>query len=538
MLDDQGATGSVTHAVSVLAPGAAFAADSFNRTLLGGWGSADVGGAWSLSGSASSFSVSPGVGSMRLAKAGSQVGAYLGSMPRSDADVLARVRVDAVPVGGPVYVTVEGRRVSAGNEYLARVLVYPDKSVTVLVSRLVAGAEKVIGSAVKVPGLTYAAGKSLDVRVQVTGTGPTVVRARVWATGASEPSTWAVSGSDSTAGLQSPGAVGFIGYLSGAVTNAPLTIGVTTLTAQPTTAPANQAPTAVFTSSCSGLACSFDGQGSTDDQGVTGWTWDFGDGTAGTGSTASHAYVTAGTYTVKLTVSDAGSLSNAVSHTITVVAPGAAFASDTFARTVSGGWGSADVGGAWSLSGSASSFSVSPGVGSMRLAKAGSQVGAYLGSMPRSDADVLARVRVDAVPVGGPVYVTVEGRRVSAGNEYLARVLVYPDKSVTVLVSRLVAGAEKVIGSAVKVPGLTYAAGKSLDVRVQVTGTGPTVVRARVWATGASEPSTWAVSGSDSTAGLQSPGAVGFIGYLSGAVTNAPLTIGVTTLTAQPVAGG
>ena len=115
--------------------------------------------------------------------------------------------------------------------------------------------------------------------------------------------------------------------------------------------------------------------------------------------------------------------------------------------------------------------------------------------------------------------------------------LIYPDKSVSVLVSRLVGGAESVLGSAVKVAGLSYVAGSSLDVRLQVSGTGPTAVRARVWASGSSEPASWQVSGSDSSAALQSPGAVGLMTYLSGAATNAPINVGFTTFTAQPTAG-
>src|SRR2546422_2160312 len=40
-------------------------------------------------------------------------------------------------------------------------------------------------------------------------------------------------------------------------------------------------------------------------------------------------------------------------------------ATDTFARTVSSGWGSADVGGDWTILDSASTWSVAPGTGSI-----------------------------------------------------------------------------------------------------------------------------------------------------------------------------
>jgi hypothetical protein len=55
-----------------------------------------------------------------------------------------------------------------------------------------------------------------------------------------------------------------------------------------------------------------------------------------------------------------------------------------------------------------------------------------------------------------------------------------------------------------------------------------------VWRTGQAEPSSWQVSGTDSTAGLQSGGAVGTTAYLSSSATNAPETVTVTSFTARP----
>jgi PKD repeat protein len=79
------------------------------------------------------------------------------------------------------------------------------------------------------------------------------------------------------------------------------------------------APTARFTSSCVGLSCSFDGSGSSDSDGnVVGYAWDFGDSHSGTGVSPTHAYGNAGTYTVSLTVTDDGGLTDTVTHTVLV----------------------------------------------------------------------------------------------------------------------------------------------------------------------------------------------------------------------------
>ncbi len=84
--------------------------------------------------------------------------------------------------------------------------------------------------------------------------------------------------------------------------------------------PANKAPTAAFTSSCTAGGCSLDGSTSSDSDGsLVGYTWDFGDGSsAGSGVTTSHAYTAIGTYTVKLTVTDNSGATSSVTHQVSI----------------------------------------------------------------------------------------------------------------------------------------------------------------------------------------------------------------------------
>ena len=81
-------------------------------------------------------------------------------------------------------------------------------------------------------------------------------------------------------------------------------------------------PKAAFTTTATDLALTADGSTSSDPDGtVASYAWNFGDGTTGTGATASHTYAAAGSYTVTLTVTDDRGATNAVSRSVTVRAP-------------------------------------------------------------------------------------------------------------------------------------------------------------------------------------------------------------------------
>jgi chitodextrinase len=88
------------------------------------------------------------------------------------------------------------------------------------------------------------------------------------------------------------------------------------------TAPANQPPTAAFSSPSSNqLTCSFTSTSSDPDGTITTQQWDFGDGGTGSGGSPSHTYGADGTYTVKLTVTDNLGAQDVVTHDVTVSSP-------------------------------------------------------------------------------------------------------------------------------------------------------------------------------------------------------------------------
>ena len=125
--------------------------------------------------------------------------------------------------------------------------------------------------------------------------------------------------------------------------------GTDTTTRSVTVSGTNAAPTADFTSSGDQLEFDFDGSTSTDPDGtIAGYSWNFGDGSTGTGATVDHTYATGGTYSVTLTVTDDRGGKDTETKNVVATAPANhPFASDAFSRTLASGLGTADLGGAW-----------------------------------------------------------------------------------------------------------------------------------------------------------------------------------------------
>ncbi len=95
----------------------------------------------------------------------------------------------------------------------------------------------------------------------------------------------------------------------------------TVLALNPGSGSSNQPPTAAFSSSCTGLTCSFSSTSSDPDGSISAYSWTFGDGATSTAQNPSYTYAGGGTYTVTLTVTDNQGATNSLSHTVTVTAP-------------------------------------------------------------------------------------------------------------------------------------------------------------------------------------------------------------------------
>ncbi|AXE39668.1 PKD domain-containing protein [Acidipropionibacterium virtanenii] len=494
------------------------ASDDFSRDVASGWGAAAIGGTWSaMYGTASVASVDGSTGKIAL-PVGQTRNMALPSASALDSDSSVRFSLSAAPSQGNSYVGIASRQ-SSSTAYQVRAWMRSDGSVW-----LVAEQSGETLKAQQVSGLTWTAGEKLNLRTKVTGTSPTTIEARIWKQGSTEPTTWQLSTTDSTAALQKAGYTS-LHFARATTATAASTASfddfrvssATTSAPDPEPEPVNQAPRASFTASSDSLTASVNASASTDDTSISSYAWDWGDGTsAGSGRTATHTYAKAGTYTVKLTVSDGDGLTGTATKSVTVTAPATdpgtdtdpetdtGLASDKFARTTASGWGTADKGGAWStMYGSSSAASITNGYGQIRLDK-GQMRAQMLNGVSTRDVSLRTTFSATEAPTTGQAYVGLTARQTAAGDNYQARVWLRPDGTVWLVTQH---GGDNL--STYAVPGLTWKAGDSFTLKAQVTGSATTTIRAKIWKADGTEPASWQVTSTDSTAALQAAGAVG-----------------------------
>lgn len=195
---------------------------------------------------------------------------------------------------------------------------------------------------------------------------------------------------------------------------------------------------------------------------------------------------------------------------------------DAFARSVSGGWGNAPQGGAWSLSGTASAFNVNGDRGTMNSPQNQARM-AFLGSTNSQNVDVKADVAFpNTPPVGGVEHGQLLVRRTSDATHSRIGIERGTDNKLWVTGSN---GAGVALFPRTDT-GLTFVNDHVYSVRARVNGTS---VKVRVWDRAAEEPTTWNIDATDSAIGPQGSGAVGLR-----AVSTAPAgaTIGFDNLVA------
>lgn len=287
---------------------------------------------------------------------------------------------------------------------------------------------------------------------------------------------------------------------------------------------ANQSPTAAFTSTVAGLKVSVDATASSDPDGtIASYAWTYGDGGTGTGRTDTHTYAAAGTYSVKLVVTDNDGGTDSSTKTVSVTAAATTVAADNFNRSGTR-WGTADTGGVWT---DTTSFTTNGAKGVVTIPRAGSGPVASLNAVSVLNSSTKVDFAFDKPATGtGGSYLILSSRR-SGSNEVRLKARLMADGSVRLSAWTVVAGTETLSGKEVVVAGLTYTAGDVLSLRFDVSGTTTTSLSGKIWPVAAAEPTSFPLVSTTTVAEAQSAGSVAVQGYLSASATNAPVVLTV-----------
>ncbi|MCP3817837.1 hypothetical protein NLX86_06705 [Streptomyces sp. A3M-1-3] len=186
---------------------------------------------------------------------------------------------------------------------------------------------------------------------------------------------------------------------------------------------------------------------------------------------------------------------------------------DAFGRTVSSGWGSADVGGAWTTGGgSASDYAVGSGIGTHTMTTVNVSRRCLVAA-PAADVDLITDIATSVLSTGDSQTAGLVARVVDASNLYQARVAFTTAAGVVLSLRKRIAAAETELATFTTT--LTHVAGTFVRLRMQVAGS---ELRAKIWAVTDAEPSGWQVTATDTD--LPAAGSVGVRSILGAANTN------------------
>jgi hypothetical protein len=207
---------------------------------------------------------------------------------------------------------------------------------------------------------------------------------------------------------------------------------------------------------------------------------------------------------------------------------------EDWARTVSGGFGSAPVGGAYSYNTSAGlvDFTVNNGTAAIVSGSAGftppvDRVATL--AVNTTEQSQRSSFSLSAIPTNS-TFTWEPVLRYLSGTLHYRAALIISATTVTLQLQKFsttqtnIVATETGNANAITVPGATPTAGQRVYLASQVTGTNPTTIRAKAWTSAQTEPSAWQLTGTDSESALQVAGAVGLYARIGTGATPIPMT--------------
>ncbi|WP_055693011.1 hypothetical protein [Streptomyces prasinopilosus] len=175
--------------------------------------------------------------------------------------------------------------------------------------------------------------------------------------------------------------------------------------------------------------------------------------------------------------------------TVTAVADAV---TDTFGRTAAGGWGTANTGQPWTLTGgTATDYAVGSGVGTHTMTTVNISRRTLM-PQPGRDFDLQVDMATSALSTGGHQSGGPMARATDGNNLYQARLEATPAQGLVLTLRKRVGGTETVLATATL--ALTHTAGTFYRIRFQGQGS---TLQARAWRAADPDPGGWQVAAVD-----------------------------------------
>jgi hypothetical protein len=191
---------------------------------------------------------------------------------------------------------------------------------------------------------------------------------------------------------------------------------------------------------------------------------------------------------------------------------------DTFTRSATNSWGTAETGLAWTIDTTTTAFQVAGGAATMSAVANATRRAWQAVSI--ADAESLVKFRIDKLPIGGnyTLYSTLRQTALD-GDYYRAVAAITPTGQLFMSIDKVTSGGGTVnIVAFTQKVGMTMAAVTDYLFKFQVKGT---TVQSKLWAASTSEPSAFDRSTTDGT--ITAAGGTGLRGFAASAVTNGPI---------------
>jgi len=171
--------------------------DNFNRTVASGFGTATSGQVYSLQGTASQYSVTPGTANILPTATAERYGWV--DRQTTDIDITGQVSLTGIPASNLMTVGFIFKRADVNNYYNATMLVATGGAISLRFSKGVGGGLSTVATVAT--GLTYVANVVYNLRVVSFWSNALqahVLRSKLWVVGGTEPGGWMATATDAT----------------------------------------------------------------------------------------------------------------------------------------------------------------------------------------------------------------------------------------------------------------------------------------------------------------------------------------------------